>query len=390
MAAIKYIKPVGLSILILLGSIIAVQARTSLVSLPPRQDVAIRLGDHGTTLVQEKRILTLKKGLNKIDFSWQNVMIDPASITIASLSNPDKISILSVSYPPNEAALVWDISSREDLEEEIMISYLLADIDYIVTYKAVTDPAEQIIDLKSFLVLRNFSGENFNKITAWLNYGSSFNTSILHLETKRILVSQKHKIPIKKVYTWNALKMPHEPEKSETDVGIPTRYEFINNKDSNLGITALLKGKARLFARDSQGGTIFLGEDRVKFTPVGDTSGLHIGDTRDIVVTQHRFDTKRTNFKRNNRGNIQVYDEIIKDRITMENLKDSPVILSLIETIPGQWKPLDISMEYKQKDHKTLIFSVKLLAKEKKILTMHYKVLNIFPQKFSRYNRMVN
>jgi len=87
MAAIKYIKPVCLSILILLGSIIVSQARTSLVSLPPRQDVAIRLGDHGTTLVQEKRILTLKKGINTIDFSWQSVMIDPASITLATLSN---------------------------------------------------------------------------------------------------------------------------------------------------------------------------------------------------------------------------------------------------------------------------------------------------------------
>lgn len=390
MAAIKYIKPMGLSLLILLGTINACLARTSLVSLPPRQHVAIRLGNNGTTLVQEKRILTFKKGINKIDFSWQNVTIDPSSITLATLLNPDKISILSVSYPPGEAALVWEIHSREDLEETIMISYLLANIDYIVTYRAVTDPSEQTIDLNSFMVLRNFSGENFDKVTASLNSGNHFNTSIRHLETKKILVSQKHKIPIKKVYTWNALKMPHEPEKSKMAVGIPTSYEFINDKDSNLGITALSPGKARLFARDNQGSTIFLGEDMVKFTPVGDKSDLHIGDSRDIVVTQHRLDTKRTNIKRNTKGNIQVYDEIIKDRVTMENLKDSPVTLSLIETIPGQWKPLDISMAYEKKDHKTLVFSVELLPKEKKILNMHYIVLNIFAQKFSPYNRVIH
>ena len=390
MAAIKYIKSVGLSILILLGSLIACQARTSLVSLPPRQHVAIRLGDHGTTLVQEKRILTLKKGINKIDFSWQNVMIDPASITLKTLLYPDKITLLSVGYPPNEAALVWDILTREDLEEEVMISYLLANIDYLITYKVVTDPAEQTIDLKSFLVLRNFSGENFDNVSASLNYGTPVKTGIRHLETKRILVSQNHKIPINKIYTWNALKMPHEPEKSKTAIGIPTNYEFINNKNSNLGRTTLSKGKARLFAQDSQDSTIFIGEDMVKFTPVGDKAELHIGDSRDIVITQHRLDTKRTNIKRNTKGKIQVYDEIITDRITMENLKDSPVILSLIETITGQWKPLDISMEYTKKDHKTLIFSVKLLAKEKKTLHMNYKVLNIFTQKFSRYNRVVN
>ena len=139
MAAIKYIKPVGLSILILLGSIIAAQARTSLVSLPARQHVAIRLGDHGTTLVQEKRILSLKKGINKIDFSWQNVMIDTESIILQTLSNPDVINILSVSYPPGEAALVWDIHSPSALEEEVIISYLLANIDGIISYKAVCE-----------------------------------------------------------------------------------------------------------------------------------------------------------------------------------------------------------------------------------------------------------
>ena len=379
MAAIKYYKPFFWCIIILLGSIIALHARTSLVSLPSRQDVAMRLENLKTTLVQEKRILTLKKGINKIDFSWQNVMIDPESILLQTLSNPKTISILSVSYPPGEAALVWDIHSPVDLEEEVIISYLLANIDGIVTYQAVSDPVEQTIDLKSFLILRNFSGENFDKITTYLDNKSPFITTISHLETKRILVSQKQNIPIQKKYTWDALKMPHEPEKSKTAVGIPTSYELK---------TAFLKGKVRLFQDDRQGGTLFLGEDMSQFTPKGDTSNLRIGDSRDIVVTQHRIDTKRSNIKRNTKNNIQIYDEIIKDKIIMENLKDAPVTLSLIETIPGQWEPVDISMDYTLKDHKTLIFNVTLLAKEKKTLNMHYRVLNIFTQKFSRYNRV--
>jgi len=379
MAAIKYYKPISWCIIILFSSIITLHARTSLVSLPSRQDVAIRLENLKTTLVQEKRILTLKKGINKINFSWQSVMIDPESITLQPLSNPEAISILSLSYPPSEAALVWDIYSPEDLEEEVIISYLLANIDGIVTYKAVADPAEQAIDLKSFLVLRNFSGENFEKVTTFLNDKNPFITTTRHLETKRILVSQKQNIPIQKTYTWDALKMPHDPEKSKTAVGVPTSYELT---------TALLKGKVRLFQDDGQGSTLFLGEDMARFTPKGDTSNLRIGDSRDIVVTQHRIDTKRTNLRRNTKENIQVYDEIIKDQIVMENLKDSPVTLSLIETIPGQWEPFDISMDYTLKDHKTLVFKVKLLAKEKKTLNMHYKILNIFTQKFSRYNRV--
>ena len=60
-------------------------ARTSLVALPPRQDIVLKLGGGAYTLVQEKRVLTLKKGNNRIDFSWQNVMIDPFSIQLKPL-----------------------------------------------------------------------------------------------------------------------------------------------------------------------------------------------------------------------------------------------------------------------------------------------------------------
>jgi hypothetical protein len=383
MVKIKHIKSFVLCVMILFGSSLpastgVVWARTSLVSLPLRQTVDLRLGSNGKTLVQEKRVLLIKKGINKIDFSWQNVMIDPSSITIESLSNKEKFNILSVSYPPNESALVWDISSDTDLESEVMISYLLANIDKIVTYKAITGIKEKAIDLKSFLVLRNFSGENFDTVTAHQNFGKSFVTGIRNLETKRILFDEKKDIPIKKRYTWDSSKMPHEPEKTD-NAGIPTSYEFKS---------ALFQGKARIYQNDTQGSTIFLGEDTTKFTQEGKTS-LIIGESRDIVVTQLRIDTKRTNIKRNTKGNIQVYDEIIKDKITIENLKDTPATLSLIETIQGHWEPLDISMEYQREDHKTLIFDIPLLPKEKKTLNMNYQVLNIFAKKFAQYNRMI-
>jgi hypothetical protein len=381
MAVIQKTKPVLGCVFILLASVLTLHARTSLVSLPSRQDVAIRLEALKTTLVQEKRILTLKKGINKIDFSWQNVMIDTESITLQTLSHPDTIRILSLSYPPGESALVWDIYSPSDIEEEVIISYLLSNIDGIVTYNALADPEEQHLDLKTFLVLRNFSGENFDRAVLYLNNKNPFVTSIQNLETKRTLISQKADIPIQKIYVWDAATMPHDPEKSPIAVGIPTSYEVK---------TPFLQGKIRLFQQDSDESTLFLGEDMSQYSPEGGVSTLRIGDSRDIVVTQKRMDTKRTNIKRNTRNNIQVFDEIIKDQIVMENLKDNPVTLSLIETIPGQWKPVDISMAYTLKDFQTLVFKVKLLPKEKQTLTLHYTVLNIFAENFAQYNRLNN
>ncbi|OGR21903.1 MAG: hypothetical protein A3J85_03235 [Desulfobacula sp. RIFOXYA12_FULL_46_16] len=387
MAALKTIKPMMISLVFLFALAFGLQARTSLVSLPDRQDAAIRLQDReGAALVQEKRRLTLKKGINHIDFSWQNVMIDPSSILLAPLSHPDKIILLSVSYPPAEAALVWEISSPEDLEEEVMISYLLSNIDGIVAYQALADTKETVLELRTYLVLRNFSGEPFNPVTAHTSLGPPFTTPIQNLETKKILVSRNPDIPIKKIYTWDALTMPHEPEKSETGVGIPVSYELTNQKASKLGNFALRPGKTRLFQQDNQGSTIFLGEDTTSFTPMGGKTRLHIGDSRDIVVTKHRLDAAKTNVRRNSDGQVQVYDETVKEEILMENLKDGPVTLSIVETLPGHWEKVDISSPYTLKDHQTLIFAIDLPAKAKKTLTLNYKVLNIFAANFSEFN----
>ncbi len=87
------------------------EGRIKLVALPERAATVIRLDNPRATLIEEERVLTLQKGLNKVDFSWKGVSIDVDSIRLRVLSHPDKVNLLNVSYPPNEAALVWEISS---------------------------------------------------------------------------------------------------------------------------------------------------------------------------------------------------------------------------------------------------------------------------------------
>ena len=128
------------------------QGRIKLVALPERAATVIRLDNPMATLIEEERVLTLQKGLNQVDFSWKGVFIDADSIRLRVLDHPDKVTLLSVSYPPNEAALVWDINSVGDYAETVRISYLLSNIDRLITYKAVADKAETFVDLKSYLV----------------------------------------------------------------------------------------------------------------------------------------------------------------------------------------------------------------------------------------------
>ncbi|NIP26341.1 MAG: hypothetical protein GWN67_15715 [Phycisphaerae bacterium] len=372
-------------ILMLLVCVGAAQARIKLVALPERAATVIRLDNPQWTLIEEERVLTLQKGLNKVDFSWKGVSIDADSIRLRALDHPDKVTLLSVSYPPNESALVWDISSDSDYAETVRISYLLRNIDRLITYKAIADKAETEVNLKSYLVLRNFSGEDFDKARVLLDYGEAFEQGIDHEETKRMLFLKAPKVPITKVWTFDAAKLPWDPEKLENkNVGIPVSYRIVNDTKSGLGEFALWGGKARLFQDDGHESTIFLGEDVTGMVPVGEKTELYIGDSRDIVVTQRKMKDERINLQRNNDNRVVLYDtdELITAKI--ENFKDSQAVLTMIQHIPGQWDMEKCNMKYKRKNAGTLEFEIKLPARTEdgpavKELSMHYHRRNVRP-----------
>ncbi|MFC1739306.1 hypothetical protein ACFL1G_09700 [Planctomycetota bacterium] len=353
-------------VLLLMYSAVA-QARIKLVALPERAATVIRLDNPQATLIEEERVLTLQKGINKVDFSWKAVSIDADSIRLRVLDHPDSVTLLNVSYPPNEAALVWEISSDSDYAETVRISYLLMNIDRLITYKALADKQETQVDLKSYLVLRNFSGEDFDQARVLLDYGEAFEQGIKHEETKQMLFLKSPNVPIQKVWKFDAAVLPWDPENLENqNVGIPVSYRIVNDSASGLGQFALWSGKARLFQDDGQQSTIFLGEDTTGLVPVGEKMELYIGDSRDIVVTQRKMQDRRTNLIKNGKGEVILYDtdEIIVAKI--ENFKDSPAVLTMIQHIPGQWDMEECNINYERKDTNKLEFEIKLPARTDK------------------------
>jgi hypothetical protein len=350
-------------VLLLVCSAIS-HGRIKLVALPERAATVIRLDNPTATLIEEERVLTLQKGINNVDFSWKGVSIDADSIRLQALDHPDKVTLLSVSYPPNEAALVWDISSDSDYAETVRISYLLSNIDRLITYKAVADKPETFVDLKSYLVLRNFSGEDFDKARVLLDYGETFEQGIDHEETKQMLFLKSPKVPIIKVWKFDAALLPWDPENLENqNVGIPVSYRIVNETKSNLGEFALWGGKARIFQDDGHESTIFLGEDTAGLVPVGEKMELYIGDSRDIVVTQRKMQDARIITHKNNRGEAVLYDTDEQITAKIENFKDSAAVLTMIQHIPGQWDMESCNMEYEKKDAETLEFEIQLPAR---------------------------
>ena len=126
-------------------------ARVKLITLPVRERVEIQLDNPNATLVEEERIVPLVQGENQVDFSWANTQINPNTIVFRVVGPAGgeelDVKVLSVSYPPNEAALVWTVNASKSGSARVRISYLLGNLTKSFNYRAVASHEEKTLDL---------------------------------------------------------------------------------------------------------------------------------------------------------------------------------------------------------------------------------------------------
>ena len=368
-------------------------ARVKLVALPERSRVVVALSNPDATLVEEERSLTLQKGVNKVDFSWRGVNIDPSSIQVRVLTDPDKVPVLNTSYPPNENALIWEIASPTAREVKVRISYLLQGLGRDIVYKAVAEPDETALTLRNYLRLRNDSGEDLADAEVSIGYGADFKKTIANGEILELLSEKIEGAAMKKTLTWDAANLPWDPEYQKQTVGIPLHYVLQNDTASQLGAHTLLPGKARIFLKTRElddagkpkpeGGVAFTGEDWATLTPVDREVKLYIGQSRDVKVTQRKMRDDRVNLRRNNGNTVVVWDEEQEYKIEIENFKKETVNFVVVEHVAGYWR-MDANShekEYKKKDAYTFEYNLKLpkesTGDKKTVVTFKLTRLNV-------------
>lgn len=387
----KHLVPATLAALTL--AVVSAQARVKLVALPERARVVVSLNNPDFTLVEEERIVTLQKGVNKVDFSWRGVSIDATSIQARMLGHPDKVTVLNTSYPPNENALIWEIASPTAQEERVRISYLLSGFNRDIVYKAVAEPNETALTLRNYLRLRNDSGEDLTDAEISIGYGANFKKTIAHEEVLEMLSERIETLPIRKLLTWDAASLPWDPEYEKKTVGVPLSYVITNSKAAKLGTHTLLPGKVRIFIKtreqpekegDQPGeGVAFTGEDWAQLTPMDRELKLYIGQSRDVKVTQRKTKDERTNIRRNNGNQIVLNDTDEVYKIEIENFKKTPIDLVVVEHIPGYWKMVENSHpdQFRKKDAFTFEYNLKLPAEstgtKKTTITFNLNRLNV-------------
>ncbi len=323
-------------------------ARIKLITLPVRQRVEIQLDNPNATLVEEERIVPLVKGVNQVDFSWANTQIDPNTIVFRVVARdegeeaesedgqgedgkgdnpkPLDVKVLSVSYPPNEAALVWQVAASGSGSARVRISYLLGRLTKSFNYRAVADHDEKTLTLRQYIRLQNFANEEFGSTGIWAGFGPHFLKPVGIDETKEMLMEKFTKVPIKKTYTCDPQEFGYL-DQPQNKLAVPMHYVLKNDKANNLGTAPLQFGKVRLFQEDGRGSTAFIGEDWGQFTPLDDEMKLYVGTAQDIVVKR----TIDKNEVHRIAGNLYNREVIVKYEI--ENFKDRAVALDVSENL---------------------------------------------------------
>jgi hypothetical protein len=169
-------------------------------------------------------------------------------------------------------------------------------------------------------------------------YSLGRRTSVEDKETKQISLLQGSGVPVNKVFVVNGQNYYY---RNQQNPGSPLKdpvmvyYKFKNEEKAGLGIP-LPAGNVRVYQKDSKGGLLFVGEDRIDHTPKDENVTIHIGNAFDVVA-EH----KQTDYKR-----IDTHTWELEYEVTLRNHKDSAVTVEVNEPIGGDWEMLSSNYKF--------------------------------------------
>jgi hypothetical protein len=160
--------------LVTLQSDVARAENVDLSTVPARNTVQLTIyNSEDLTLVRETRVVSFKKGLNPLQFSWANTLIDPSSVELTILKPADQLELLDTTFPHDKPQMLyWNVQSEADVEATIQITYFTSGITWSADYTAIADGDEAMLDLEGFVRIANNSGEEYENAQVRLVVGT--------------------------------------------------------------------------------------------------------------------------------------------------------------------------------------------------------------------------
>ena len=153
---------------------ITAPARINVVTLPGRDSVQLTIyNSEDITMVREHRLLTVKPGINRIQFTWANTLIDPTSIDFRILDHVDKVDLVDTTFPAGRNdALQWNIRSQMAGKIPVEIRHFTSGITWTADYVGIANQEETALRLTGYVRVFNNSGELYDNAQTRLVVGT--------------------------------------------------------------------------------------------------------------------------------------------------------------------------------------------------------------------------
>jgi autotransporter-associated beta strand protein len=150
------------------------QAAVDLVTVPTREGTQLTIyNSEDITMVREHRLLTVKEGVNRIQFSWANTLIDPTSIEFRILDKQDQVDLVDTTFPAGRNdALQWNIQSKMEGKIPVEIRYFTSGVTWSADYVGVANEDETKLALTGYVRVTNNSGELYDNAQTRLVVGN--------------------------------------------------------------------------------------------------------------------------------------------------------------------------------------------------------------------------
>src|SRR5690349_4082709 len=169
-------KPIHTAVIVasLLICALSQAENVDLSTVPKRDSVQLTIyNSEDITLVRETRVVTFKKGVNPLQFSWANTLIDPSSVELKFLTQADKLDVLDTTFPHDKPQMLyWNVQSDFDGEATIQITYFTSGITWASDYVVISEKDEKLMGFEGFVRVTNNSGEEYEDAQVRLVVGT--------------------------------------------------------------------------------------------------------------------------------------------------------------------------------------------------------------------------
>ncbi len=356
----------------------------------------------------EYDLLSPQKLLDKFVGKEVKVLRDGAEVPITILSTHNGIvyrmgdriftdhpgKMIFPGLPENllsKPTLIWRLENQAPRPQKVEATYLTSGMTWRSDYVAILDKENRKLDLTGWVTLDNKSGTAFKNARLKLVAGdvnrvldryemrdapraleqaamksaaapfkeeSFFEyhlyalqrpTTLKDNQTKQVTLLGANQVPVEKRFLYYGAQHYYRTQYGApiTNQKIGVYVEIANKKENQLGMP-LPKGTLRVYKADSDGSLQFIGEDQIDHTPKDETIKIKLGDAFDLVAGRKQTDWKKIGW--------DLYE--VAFEVSLRNHKETPVTISVIEPIPGDWEIINSTHEHTKLEAHTIQFDV--------------------------------